>query len=324
MSDKLKELLRNYMGYLAVAFVSLSYIATSFVIFEGNAKDPAQIVADGVVAFVLGILMNRIFEVQGIANGERDERVAEAVRRHGQSVEGVGAFLDVLEEWCEMKNTDATCRARRKYLSMHAMRYEDYFDADGAPKPFVRHTVHTRGERWRELVRAWHFRHAVRLKLTRLSAGGLMSDAEDSGDPYYMGRSKPEYLAASTKRDLLTKLLTAVTFGYYSVELIRDFDPAYLIWTVFQVGVFLAMGVIKMQQSTLYITDEYRTRMIKKADVLQQFEIYLRREKGENGKRQGEQDAYEDCGGRDRRLRNEQEGQDTEGGEAGEGGGSAG
>lgn len=281
-AEKWRDLLRSYSGYVAVALVSLAYIATSFVVFEGNQKSLPRILADGVAAFLMGILINRIFDTQGILVGERDERVIAVSLQHGQIVDRICGVLDVLEDWCEWKNAEALRRARRKYLSMRGMRYEEYFDADGMALPFEEREVRGIFRKRREFCRRLRFERAIRLRLTRLSAGVLISEGGDANDPYYMGRSKHEYISSSARRDVIVKLLLALVFGYYSAELIRDFNPAYLIWTVFQVAVFLAMGVMKMQQSALYVTDEYRGRIVKKIDVLQQFETDLQKEETED------------------------------------------
>lgn len=294
MNERIKELLRNYVGYLAVAFVSLAYIATAFVTFEGNAKSIPQIIADGVAAFILGILINRIFDAQGIVNGERDPRVLETMCLHGQIVDGIGAYLGALEDWCERKNAEALYRMRRKYLSMRGMRYEEYFDVDGMAKAFETRPAQGMHARWLEFRRRLIFERAVHMKLTQLTAGGLTSDGVNPNDPFYMGRSKPEYLAQSTKSDVIAKILLALVIGYYSAEIIRNFNPAYLIWTVFQVGIFIAMGVMKMQRSTIYVTDEYRGRIVKKIDILQQFETYLKKEGTKDGQEQNAENAEAD------------------------------
>ena len=302
MNEKIRDLFRNYVGYLAVAFVSLAYIATAFVTFEGNAKSLPRIIADGVAAFILGILINRIFDAQGIVNGERDPRVLETSRLHGQIVDGIGAYLGALEDWCERKNAEVLCRMRRKFLSSRGMRYEEYFDGEGMAKPFEARPVRGVHARWLEFRRRVIFERAVHMKLTQLTAGSLTSDGVNPSDPFYMGRSKPEYLAQSTRKDVLTKLMLALVIGYYSAELIRNFNPAYLIWTVFQVGVFIAMGVMKMQRSTIYVTDEYRGRIIKKIDILQQFEAYLKKEELDNGKKQNAEITEGACGGGARQV----------------------
>lgn len=278
MNEKWRDLFRNYVGYLAIFLICAVYVAMAFVELTETHKSIPRIIADGVVAFLVGIMINRIFDTQGILNGDRDERVMCTSFLHNQVVDRVTPYLDLLETWCESRNAEALKRARRQYLSLHGERYEEYFDGEGAPRPFIVRE----GKRWREkraeLWRHFRYRRAVGMRLTRLSAGLLISDAGDPNDPYYMGRSKREYIKESSKTDAFTKLLTAFLFGYYGVTLIHDFSAATLIWTVFQVGVFLVMGVLRMQSSMIYVTDEYRGRIIKKIDVLQQFEIYLKQE----------------------------------------------
>ena len=44
------------------------------------------------------------------------------------------------------------------------------------------------------------------------------------------------------------------------------------------------MGVVKMYQSFIFVTDEYRGRIVKKIDTLQLFEIYIQKEETQNGK----------------------------------------
>lgn len=287
MSEKWKEILRSYVGYVAVFLISAFYVCMSFVEITETHKSVARIVADGVVAFMVGVMINRVFETQGILNGERDARVLRAASVHNELVDRIIPHFDRLEEWCERKNRETQARVRRQYLSLCGERYEDYFEADGAPKPFAARKVHTWRERHAEWLRRFRYNRAVGMPLTQLCAALLISDSGEARDPYYMGRSKREYVRQSSKTDVVTKILTAFLFGYYGVTLIREFSAAALIWTVFQVGVFLAMGVLRMQSSQIYVTDEYRGRINKKIDVLQQFETDLKREESLNGKEEG-------------------------------------
>ena len=69
MNDKLRDFFRNYAGYLAVSLVCIAYIATAFVTIEQSGKNVGQIIADGVMSFLMGILINRIFDTQGLMTG---------------------------------------------------------------------------------------------------------------------------------------------------------------------------------------------------------------------------------------------------------------
>ncbi len=287
INERLRDAIRNYIGYGAVALVALSYVASSFLTIEATGKSVYEIIADGAIAFLLGITVNRMFDVQGLRNGERDGRVLAAEERHAALVEAASPYLDALDAFCEEKNTEALSRARRTYLSCHGLRYTDYFDAEGIC--IRRCREHGRGLRARfaEFREARRVRHAERLRLTRLSAGLLISDAGNPQDPYELGRSKREYERESGRSDLFTKLLTAILFGYYGVSLLQGFSPADLIWTILQVGLFLLMGGIKMERSYLYVTDEYRARITKKSDILRMFDAW-RGEKNAPAAKEGE------------------------------------
>lgn len=282
IAEKIKDAFRSNFGYIAVVLVSCAYVATSFLTIEATGKSVPRIIADGVLAFIVGLLMNRMFESQGVINGDADPRVIRANERHAEMVETVASRLDELDAWCEIKNAEALARARRTYLSRHGMRYKDYFNEEGMPLPFVP----SEGSKWKErradYLRRMHFEHAQNIKLTRLSAGLLISDTGDANDPYFLGRSKAEYGSESARHDVWSKLILAVLFGYYGVQLIAGFSVANLIWTILQLTVFLLMGAIKMEQSYMYVTDEYRSRVNKKTDILQMFKASTRKETEKN------------------------------------------
>lgn len=271
IAEKLKDAFRANLGYIAVVLVSVAYVATSFLTVATTGKSVFQIISDGVLAFVVGVLMNRMFETQGIINGDADPRVITAVDKHADMVEVVAPRLDELDEWCDVKNAEALARARRIYLSSYGMRYQDYFAEDGTPLPFVPCECKTRKEKRKEFVRKKRFEHALNMKITRLSAGLLISDTGDPNDPYFLGRSKTEYETQSAKQDVWTKAILAAIFGYYGLTLLQSFSWANLLWTVLQLAIFLLMGALKMEQSNIYVVDEYRSRLNKKTSILKMF-----------------------------------------------------
>ena len=212
-SERLRDLIRNYVSYGAVALVCLAYVAASFLTVEATGKSVQEIVSDGAMAFLLGISVNRMLELQGMRNGDRDARVKAAEERHAALVEEVAPSLDALDLFCEEKNKETLARARRTYLSRLGLRYNDYFDSEGIC--VCTHVTEGRGlrERMRRREEKKHVRRASRLHLTRLSAGLLISDAGNTCDPYFLGRSKREYERESGRGELVSKLATAAVFG---------------------------------------------------------------------------------------------------------------
>ena len=294
IAEKIKDAVRSNFGYIAVVLVSCAYIATSFLTVEATGKSVAKILADGLLAFIVGVLINRMFEAQGVINGDADRRVMSATERHAEMVETVAPYLDELDAWCEIKNAEALARARRTYLSRHGMRYTDYFNEEGLPLPYAVRECTRHRERVAEIKRRRRFEHALNMKLTRLSAGLLISDTGDASDPYFLGRSKAEYGSESARNDVRSKLVLAGLFGYFGVSLLQSFSVANLIWTILQLTVFLLMGAIKMEQSYMYVTDEYRSRVNKKTDILQMFKVYMGKEREKNEYRIYGEDAAEE------------------------------
>lgn len=277
MNEKVRDFFRNNIGYFIVGFVVIVYILTAFITIGKTGKSISQIIADGAVVFFLGFTINRIFDLQGIMNGERDERVISTVKLHGEVVTRVAPYIDRLDKWCEIKNKEALQVQRTKILASEGMKYSDYFNEDGVAYLFEGNKDRSKDKflRKTETRRMNCYFKALKIKLTPLTAGTLTSEGGKHQDPYYLGRTKEQYEVKTSVGGILSKIATACLFGYYGVELVRDFNYASLIWTALQVGVFLIMGVIKMYQSYIFVTDEYRGRIIKKIDNLQKFENYV-------------------------------------------------
>ena len=281
MGEKARDFLKKNIGYMVVGLVSAIYIATSVITMGKTGKTFGEIMADGAIVLFLGVFVNRIFNLQGMMNGDREERVQETIRLHGEAVVRVSPYLDRLDKWCEEKNEEALKMQRTKILASEGMRYDDYFDEKGGAKLFVVNKDRLKDKflRGDEIKRLRCFRKALRLKLTPLTASGLTSEGGKKQDPYYLGRTKSQYERGATISDVITKVIIACLFGYYGAELVQDFSYADLIWKALQIGIFFITGVIKMYQSYMFVVDEYRGRIVKKIDNLQMFENYINSEK---------------------------------------------
>lgn len=281
MGEKARDFLKKNIGYMIVGLLSAIYIATSVITMGKTGKTIGEIMAGGAIVLFLGVFINRIFDLQGMMNGEREERVQDTIRMHGEAVVRISPYLDRLDGWCDEKNAEALKMQRTKILAGEGMRYDDYFDERGGAKTFVVNKDRLKDKYLRgdEIKRLRCYRKALRLKLTPLTASGLTSEGGKKQDPYYLGRTKSQYERGATISDIVSKVIIACLFGYYGAELVQDFSYADLIWKALQIGIFFITGVIKMYQSYMFIVDEYRGRIIKKIDNLQKFENHINSEK---------------------------------------------
>lgn len=283
MNEKVKVFFKQNIGYFVVGLVSLIYIATAFITIGKTGKTVAEIIADGTIVLALGFFINRVFDLQGMMNGDREEKVQATYILHGETVVKISPYIDRLDAWCKIKNEENLKVQRTRILATEGMKYDDYFDESGAAKDFTINEERLKNKTLRkdELKRIKCFRKALRLRLTPMTAGSLTSEGGKAQDPYFFGRTKKQYETQTGVKDIIFKVLIACIFGYYGVELIRDFSYANLIWKALQVGIFLVMGVIKMYASYMFVVDEYRGRIIKKIDNLQMFENYITENKNQ-------------------------------------------
>ena len=291
MNERVKEwlsALKSSTGYGIIFLVSVGYVATAFISIERSGKSIGRIVADGVVIFLIGIIINRAFELQGMTEGDREERVQSAMARHAEAVDLAAPYIDRLDAWCERKNREALRAGRVRILAERGMKYSDYFDEEGMAFEFRADEEKLRSRYLRkiEIRRIRCYYKALSLRLTPLTSGVLTSEGGRYGDPYYLGRSKPEYAKESSREDVITKIALSVLFGYFGIALIADWSVATLIWKALQIAVFLVIGSLKKTQSFQFVTEEFRGRITKKTHILRVFlaEMGVRETEKETGK----------------------------------------
>ena len=271
---KLKEILTKNIGYIAVGLVAIIFMLTAFLEMGKTGKTIGEIITDGAVYFFLGCIINRMLDLQGLSEGERDERVVNTLKLHGETVDRIAPHIEELDDWCEEKNKAAIKMQRNKILACECLKYSDLFDEEGTAKPFPfsDKSVGSKLLKAEEKRKYRCYQKAVQLKLTPLSAGDLTSEGGRADDPNYLGRTKIQYETQTRFWDIIMRSGSAVVFGYYTVDLIENFSYAAIIWRALQLAMLLLMGAIRRQMSYNFMTDEYRARIIKKIDNMQKFE----------------------------------------------------
>ena len=229
-----------------------------------------------------------LFDIQGIMDGKKDDLVVSTLEDHSRTVERIEPYLDRLDGWCEGENAKARKTVRTRMLAAAGMKYSDYFEKD-EPLPFEfskreneakgflifkRRTPAEKEERRRHRT----FLRALNVKLTRLSSGLLTSEGAERCDVNYLGQTEREYERTGAIKDIASKLILAMVFGYYGVDMVANFSYALLIWRALQVVSYICMGILKMNKSRKFIVEEWRGRIVKKIGYLKKFEIDVKKE----------------------------------------------
>lgn len=300
MSEKAKEILSNIFGYIIIVFTCVLYVLTAIFALNPTGKTIWQIIGDGILVLCMGITMDHLFSIQGIVNGMKSKLVNSTMVLYGQTVEKINSYINRLGEWCHKKNRRTYKEQRTKILSRAGLRYEDCFYEDGKAKPFVSTFVEKpisfdkknrkdktsyKSEKIRvkslkrenkEAKKEDKFKRkcywqAVKLKLTELYPNDLTSEGGKKDDPNNLGPTINDYMTVDSIKTWITKIFFAIILGVYGISLIKDFSWIELLWRAFQICLFSVFGLVKMRKSTMFITNDYRGRIIKKIDNLDEF-----------------------------------------------------
>ncbi len=262
--ERLKNFLKANVYLLVTALAGVIYIARGLIKVVETGKNPYEIIADGLLAILFGFFISKTMGLQGIMRGENDERVIATRRRHSEIVEQITPFIDSLDGFCLKKTEETRREIQNAILAREGLTYADM-------TAFLSGEPINLGEKSRRRKKLRAIGKAKRLRITPLTTSSLTGDEGNPTDPLRLGITKKRYMARTDAKRFLSKIGTGLLFGYFGVQAITDFSWAQLIWTALQTVMFLIMGVSAYMQSYFFITDNYRSRLIRKMDYLQMF-----------------------------------------------------
>lgn len=272
MNERVKGFINESAGYLAVAFVTVIYLATAIFVPGFVQKSVWTIVAEGATGFALGIVIGHNLKMQGILKGNNSALMISTRALHGQIVERIAPFINRLDGWCAMQNDDALKRERTHILAAAGLRYEDCFDADGVAREVDLSGLPEDTVKMRKKA----LRAAAHVKITPLTTASLTGTGGRAHDPFYFGETPEQYQRRTDVTDLASKVVMALIFGYFGVSMVEDFQFAELAWRALYVAILLAFGIFKMLRAYLFVTDTYRGNVVQKINHLQSFENYAK------------------------------------------------
>lgn len=269
--EKVKDYFKQNIIYYVIFLACAVYLTYGFIKVEETGKTPHDIIVDSSIILLFGMCTAKLFSTQGIILGEKNEDVILTNNLHAESVDGINDDIDKLDEFCE-EITEVTLRKEQeRFLNRAGVKYCDFKN-----KTYDKSKL--------DLADKWYIFKAKTLRITPLTSSDLTSDDNKPGDPLYLGRTKKQYVRQSNASDVISRLVVAVIFGYYTARLINNFDWGSLIWIGLQIVFFLLMGALKMISSYFFIVDELRARKIRKIDWLTKFKIWVSKKKEEESK----------------------------------------
>ena len=269
------ELFYKNAGYIAVLLVSLIYIAGSLILISKTGKSVYEIIASGVLSMVVGVLITGIFRSIGIQRGEADDRTAATDKLHSDTINAIIPYVDLLDDFCDKENKRAFKSIRTRILAKEGLKYDEYFDENGVSKPFKEEKIDEKS--YKKKLKA--YKRAVNLKIKTLTSSNLTAEGVNADNPFDFGRTKKQYTAQGNTSDIVMRVAMAVIFGYFGVAFATEINFGAIIWNALQVIMYICSGVMQMNNSYIWVINDYRNNKIRKIDLLDKFKIYATNER---------------------------------------------
>ncbi len=274
--NRAKEYVVDNIIVLVIAAMCIVYVLLGLVNIVETDNTVREIIANGALAFIFGVVLNFLLKIQGLNKGENDIRTIATNNLHGEVVEKATKYIDKLDTFCDNETRDMTKTIQTRILARAGIKYSDFENGT------INYDILSKDKL--KLVES-----AKKVKITPLTTNSLTSIDSEEKDPFSFKESKERYISKTSPLEIILKAVFAFIIGYYTTSLIKDFSWAELIWTLLQVVLFLGLGSITMYKAYFYVIDKIRGNTIKKINILNKFIILAEREEKEGGKDYGEQ-----------------------------------
>lgn len=276
--NRAKEYVVDNIIVLVIAAMCIVYILLGLVNIVETDNTVREIIANGAIAFIFGVVLNFLLKIQGLNKGENDIRTIATNNLHGEVVEKATKYIDKLDTFCDNETRDMTKTIQTRILARAGIKYSDFENGT------INYDILSKDKL--KLVES-----AKKVKITPLTTNSLTSINSQDSDPFRFKESKERYISRTSPLETILRAVFAFIIGYYTTSLIKDFSWSSLIWTFLQVTLFLGLGSITMYKAYFYVIDKIRGNTIKKINILNKFIILAEREEKEKegGKDYGEQ-----------------------------------
>lgn len=259
--NKVKRWFKDNISIFAIAVICLVYVVYGFIHIKETGKTIVEIIAGGFISFIMGFLIKSLFNAQGVSNGENSNSFKKTKQFYGKRIDEIDNYLQYLPAYCEIKNAQLLKNAQTVVLREKNFKYNKFQSG-----------YYFQPEVWNKLSKEDQtvLNKAKSVKLHYINDVMLLSDCQltiDVGKD--LSTNKNNYLKKSNMSAMVMMVASAILFGYFTPTAEVDWSGA--IWSLIQVAWFLGVGVTQYFKGYNFMTDKYRSIIIKKANFLKEF-----------------------------------------------------
>lgn len=286
----LKKNITSILLDIGIIGVAVAYVFYNILEFHKTNLDPWRLLMKGLVGVFVGVGLKWMLGEKGIIKGHNNEQFTRPKEHFDNRTEKAVPYIDKYDAFEEKERTEKIYRNRKIHLNNYKMKYETFFDENG---DYIEHEIWTPRQRQKWLKQTkksvidFGEEHEdiivldLRQRLCLRKCIKLQIFVPNVFDDY--GNSitddeKPQ----KTERDIRKQntrnnFVSAVVFaliGVYFIPDIMNFTVAGIIWSIFQVFMWLAFGIINFYKNYTFVVIDEVKYISKKDKLLTKFLIY--------------------------------------------------
>lgn len=258
-SAKATAFVKKNIYDIIIVLVCLVYIVKGLADIQKSGKTVIEILGGGFISLLFAFTISRLLEGKGLLRGGQTNEYLSALEEYREQVKKTQPYITELEKWCAEHND----RAYREQVSIMilpaGLSYEKFIARDYDTDKFSKEQLAC-------------VKKAQKLEIHKLTTEELMSgDLECDKNKDYSKISKRKYVKRSTRKDLVSKLIISLIFGYYTLPPLTAWNWSGVLWSLLQTIAFVALGVMKYLDAYNFVNEDIREKVIDKTNKLKQF-----------------------------------------------------
>lgn len=274
-NEKIADFVKANIITLVLILVCVFYVFKGLATVEPTGKTISQILIDGCVSFMMGLIIKILMRRKGIMEGYNSVNFVATCNLYGENMENVVTpNIDKLSEYCDEHNKKTLARKQVEYLTKHAVSYTKFLDGEFDSKPkrkdySNKHEYQVVLEKYKHSKKARHIK-IVLYTPTLITNAYDMSGSEDE----LLSTNAKKYESKQTVSNTFIALVSGLMFGYNNF-IINKPDWGNVIWSALQVAIFLILGLIEYFNALEFITKRLREKIKRVNCIIDEFKIWV-------------------------------------------------
>jgi magnesium-transporting ATPase (P-type) len=288
-TEAFSEFIKSNLVNIAIVLICFAYVLRGLITIGATGKTWYEIVADGLLAFMVSVSIKVLMRKKGLNNGFMSDKFIATTNLYGKEIQDkVDGNTDQLEKYCEIKNEYRLKYEQRNFLLRNGLDYET-FEKGEYDSRFEREP--NRKIRRKKVNLLKKCRNLRVYKYTPVLITNAYSNQET--EEKLLKQSRKQYESSKAVYNIFIGFIIMFLFGYYGIksgnieELWKN-----IIWCTLQVALFLAFGVIEMLNAFDFVTETLRGKINRVISIIDDFntmrmnhpEYFVRKENKEDGK----------------------------------------